>query len=112
MILSSAEPEDFDESLSKIGLELEFLLYVIYSEIITKVDTMLDAMTMKVTLEAKKVYFIRKKINKNNTKMTILKSLSYHAWYVRQVWIIIANVIEEKSNFFYWKSVPFTLKLK
>ena len=60
MILSSAEPEDFDESLSKIGLELEFLLYVIYSEIITKVDTMLDAMTMKVTLEAKKVYFIRK----------------------------------------------------
>ena len=108
MILSSAEPEDFDESLSKIGLELEFLLYVI----ITKVDTMLDAMTMKVTLEAKKVYFIRKKINKNNTKMTILKSLSYHAWYVRQVWIIIANVIEEKSNFFYWKSVPFTLKLK
>ena len=61
MILSSAEPEDFDESLSKIGLELEFLLYVIYSEIITKVDTMLDAMTMKVTLEAKKVYFIRKK---------------------------------------------------
>ena len=61
MILSSAEPEDFDESLSEIGLELEFLLYVIYSEIITKVDTMLDAMTMKVTLEAKKVYFIRKK---------------------------------------------------
>ena len=60
MILSSAEPEDFDESLSKIGLELEFLLYVIYWEIITKVDTMLDAMTMKVTLEAKKVYFIRK----------------------------------------------------
>ena len=67
MILSSAEPEDFDESLSKIGLELEFLLYVIYSEIITKVDTMLDAMTMKVTLEAKKVYFIRKK----STKITL-----------------------------------------
>ena len=63
MILSSAEPEDFDE----IGLELEFLLYVIYSEIITKVDTMLDAMTMKVTLEAKKVYFIRKK----STKITL-----------------------------------------
>ena len=63
MILSSAEPEDFDESLSKIGLELEFLLYVI----ITKVDTMLDAMTMKVTLEAKKVYFIRKK----STKITL-----------------------------------------
>ena len=67
MILSSAEPEDFDESLSKIGLELEFLLYVIYSEIITKVDTMLDAMMMKVTLEAKKVYFIRKK----STKITL-----------------------------------------
>ena len=67
MILSSAEPENFDESLSKIGLELEFLLYVIYSEIITKVDTMLDAMTMKVTLEAKKVYFIRKK----STKITL-----------------------------------------
>ena len=67
MILSSAEAEDFDESLSKIGLELEFLLYVIYSEIITKVDTMLDAMTMKVTLEAKKVYFIRKK----STKITL-----------------------------------------
>ena len=67
MILSSVEPEDFDESLSKIGLELEFLLYVIYSEIITKVDTMLDAMTMKVTLEAKKVYFIRKK----STKITL-----------------------------------------
>ena len=67
MILSSAEPEDFDESLSKIGLELEFLLYAIYSEIITKVDTMLDAMTMKVTLEAKKVYFIRKK----STKITL-----------------------------------------
>ena len=67
MILSSAEPEDFDESLCKIGLELEFLLYVIYSEIITKVDTMLDAMTMKVTLEAKKVYFIRKK----STKITL-----------------------------------------
>ena len=67
MILSNAEPEDFDESLSKIGLELEFLLYVIYSEIITKVDTMLDAMTMKVTLEAKKVYFIRKK----STKITL-----------------------------------------
>ena len=63
MILSSAEPEDFDESLSKIGLELEFLLYVI----ITKVDTMLDAMTMKVTLEAEKVYFIRKK----STKITL-----------------------------------------
>ena len=67
MILSSVEPEDFDESLSKIGLELEFLLYVIYSEIITKVDTMLDAMTMKVTLEAKKVSFIRKK----STKITL-----------------------------------------
>ena len=42
----------------------------------------------------------------------MLKSLWYQAWYVRQVWIIIANGIEEESNLFNWKSVPFTLKLK
>ena len=69
-------------------------------------------MTMKVTWEAEKVNFICKKINKNSNKLTILKSLSYQAWYVRQVWTIIANGIEEESNFFDWKSVPFTLKLK
>ena len=44
--------------------------------------------------------------------MTILKSLSYQAWYVRQVWTIIADGIEEESNFFNWKSVLFTLKMK
>ena len=37
--------------------------------------------------------------------MTILKSLSYQTWYVRHVWIIIANDIEEESNFLYCKSV-------
>ena len=42
--------------------------------------------------------------------MTILKSLSYQAWYVRQVWTIIPTGIEEESNFFNWKSVPLTLR--
>ena len=41
--------KDSDELPSKIGVELEFLMYVLYSEIITQVDTMLDVMTMTVT---------------------------------------------------------------
>ena len=67
---------------------------------------------MKVTWDTEKVNFICEKINKNNNKFTILKSLSYQAWYVRQVWTIIAYGIEQESNFFNWKSVLFTLKMK
>ena len=61
LVLSSAKIKDSDELLSKIGVELEFLMYMLYSEIITQVDTMLDAMTMTVTWEARKVNFICKK---------------------------------------------------
>ena len=51
LVLSSAKIKDSDELLSKIGVELEFLMYVLYS----------DAMTMTVTWEARKVNFICKK---------------------------------------------------